>query len=118
MLAIYLPRQRALIEADSFNPQPGPGDPPSAIPNLVQFYGAVQKLGLDVDQIIPIHGRVTPFEEGLTDMKHTKPLSYGSKVGRLRVKLYSRRPRSIEIKENNGTSETNKVVTGCCSCLS
>jgi glyoxylase-like metal-dependent hydrolase (beta-lactamase superfamily II) len=68
MLAIYLPRQRALIEADSFNPQPDPGDPPTAIPNLVQFYGAVQKLGLDVDQIIPIHGRITPFEEGLTDI--------------------------------------------------
>jgi glyoxylase-like metal-dependent hydrolase (beta-lactamase superfamily II) len=72
MLAIYLPRQRALIEADSFNPQPDPGDPPTAIPNLVQFYGAVQKLGLDVDQIIPIHGRVTPFEEGLTDIEAYK----------------------------------------------
>jgi glyoxylase-like metal-dependent hydrolase (beta-lactamase superfamily II) len=72
MLAIYLPRQRALIEADSFNPQPDPGDPPTAIPNLVQFYDAVQKLGLDVDQIIPIHGRVTSFEEGLTDIEAYK----------------------------------------------
>ena len=72
MLAIYLPRQRALIEADSFNPQPDPGDSPTAIPNLVQFYSAVQKLGLDVDQIIPIHGRVTPFEEGLADIEAYK----------------------------------------------
>jgi glyoxylase-like metal-dependent hydrolase (beta-lactamase superfamily II) len=68
MLAIYLPKQRALIEADSFNPQPDPRDPPTAIPNLVQFYGVVEKLGLDVGQIIPIHGRVTSFEEGLTDI--------------------------------------------------
>jgi glyoxylase-like metal-dependent hydrolase (beta-lactamase superfamily II) len=72
MLAVYLPRQRALIEADSFNPQPDPRDPPTAIPNLVQFYDAVQKLGLAVDQIIPIHGRVTPFEEGLTDIEAYK----------------------------------------------
>jgi glyoxylase-like metal-dependent hydrolase (beta-lactamase superfamily II) len=72
MLAIYLPKQRALIEADSFNPQPDPGDPPTAIPNLVQFYSAVQKLGLDVGQIIPIHGRITPFEEGLTDIEAYK----------------------------------------------
>jgi glyoxylase-like metal-dependent hydrolase (beta-lactamase superfamily II) len=72
MLAIYLPRQRALIEADSLNPQPDPRDPPTAIPNLVQFYDAVQKLGLAVDQVIPIHGRVTPFEEGLTDIEAYK----------------------------------------------
>jgi hypothetical protein len=38
----------------------------------VQFYDAVQKLGLAVDQIIPIHGRVTPFEEGLTDIEAYK----------------------------------------------
>ena len=72
MLAIYLPRQRALIEADSLNPQPDPRDPPTAIPNLVQFYDAVQKLGLAVDQVIPIHGRVTPFVEGLTDIEAYK----------------------------------------------
>jgi glyoxylase-like metal-dependent hydrolase (beta-lactamase superfamily II) len=72
MLAIYLPKQRALIEADSLNPQPDPRDPPTAIPNLVQFYDAVQKLGLAVDQIIPIHGRITPFEEGIKDIEAYK----------------------------------------------
>jgi glyoxylase-like metal-dependent hydrolase (beta-lactamase superfamily II) len=72
MLGIYLPKQRALIEADSLNPQPDPQDPPTAIPNLVQFYDAVQKLGLAVDQIIPIHGRTTPFAEGLTDIEAYK----------------------------------------------
>jgi glyoxylase-like metal-dependent hydrolase (beta-lactamase superfamily II) len=72
MLAIYLPRQRALIEADSLNPQPDPLDSPTAIPNLVQFYGAVEKLGLDVDEIIPIHGRIVPFDEGLKDIETYK----------------------------------------------
>ncbi len=72
MLAIYLPRQRALIEADSLNPQVDPNDPPTAIPNLVQFYGAVEKLGLAVDEIIPIHGRIAPFDEGLKDIEAYK----------------------------------------------
>jgi glyoxylase-like metal-dependent hydrolase (beta-lactamase superfamily II) len=72
MLAIYLPRQRALIEADSFNPQVDPHEPPTAIPNLVQFYAAVEKLGLPVDEIIPIHGRIAPFNEGLKDIEAYK----------------------------------------------
>lgn len=72
MLGIYLPKQRALIEADSFNPQPDPQESPTAIPNLIQFYGAVEKLGLAVDQIIPIHGRIVPFSEGLKDIEAYK----------------------------------------------
>lgn len=68
MLAVYLPRQRALIEADSFNPQPDASDPPTAIPNLVQFNEAVQRLGLAVDEVIPIHGRVAPYAEILRDI--------------------------------------------------
>jgi glyoxylase-like metal-dependent hydrolase (beta-lactamase superfamily II) len=72
MLAVYLPRQRALIEADSLNPQVDPNDPPTAIPNLVQFYAVVAKLGLPVDEIIPIHGRVAPFDEGLKDIEAYK----------------------------------------------
>lgn len=72
MLGVYLPRQRALIEADSLNPQPDPNDSPTAIPNLVQFYATVQKLGLDVEEIIPIHGRITPFDEGLKDIEAYK----------------------------------------------
>jgi hypothetical protein len=38
----------------------------------VQFYGAVEKLGLDVDEIIPIHGRIVPFDEGLKDIETYK----------------------------------------------
>jgi glyoxylase-like metal-dependent hydrolase (beta-lactamase superfamily II) len=57
MLMVYLPKEAILIEADSFNPPNNPGDPPTAIPNLVQFYSVVEALGLDVEQIVPIHGR-------------------------------------------------------------
>jgi glyoxylase-like metal-dependent hydrolase (beta-lactamase superfamily II) len=63
MLAVFLPKAKALIEADSFSPPANPSEPTRAIPNLVQFYGVVQRLGLDVDQIIPIHGRTVTLDE-------------------------------------------------------
>jgi glyoxylase-like metal-dependent hydrolase (beta-lactamase superfamily II) len=63
MLMVYLPRERILIEADSFTPPANPIDPPSAIANLAHFYDAVERLRLDVDQVIPIHGRLTTLDE-------------------------------------------------------
>ncbi len=68
MLLIFLPKAKALIEADSVNPQVNPNEPPTAIPNLVQFYSVVQHLGLDVDQIIPIHGRTVTLDEVRKDV--------------------------------------------------
>jgi glyoxylase-like metal-dependent hydrolase (beta-lactamase superfamily II) len=62
LLMIYLPRERMLIEADSWTP-PAPGDVPGAVVNLVNFYEAVQRLNLDVEQVVPIHGRLTSFDE-------------------------------------------------------
>ena len=51
MLMVYLPKETILIEADSFSPPPGPiTAPPNALPNLVHFFEAVQRLRLDVDQ--------------------------------------------------------------------
>ncbi len=62
MLMVYLPRERMLIEADSWTP-PALGDVPGGVANLVHFYEAVQRLQLDVDQVMPIHGRLTNFDE-------------------------------------------------------
>ena len=42
---------------------PLPGDLPGGVPNLVHFYEAVQRLQLDVEQVVPMHGRLTTFEE-------------------------------------------------------
>jgi glyoxylase-like metal-dependent hydrolase (beta-lactamase superfamily II) len=58
----FLPKERVLIEADSFIPG-RPGAPHPAIPNLLQFYDVLQRLKLDVDQILPVHGRVATFED-------------------------------------------------------
>ncbi|PYR24768.1 MAG: hypothetical protein DMF92_21925, partial [Acidobacteria bacterium] len=55
--------ERILIEADSFNPPNNPSEPPAAISNLAQFYAAVERLRLDVDQIVPIHGRLVTLDD-------------------------------------------------------
>jgi glyoxylase-like metal-dependent hydrolase (beta-lactamase superfamily II) len=62
MLMAFLPRERILFEADSYIPG-RPGAPHPAVPNLLQFYDAVQRLRLDVDRIVPSHGRLATFED-------------------------------------------------------
>jgi len=63
MLMVYLPRERTLIEADSWSPPAVAGDYPGAVANLVHFYESVQRLNLDVEQVVPIHGRLTTWDE-------------------------------------------------------
>jgi glyoxylase-like metal-dependent hydrolase (beta-lactamase superfamily II) len=63
MLMAYLPRERVLIEADSFTPAATPDDPPGGVANLAHFYDAVDRLRLDVEQIVPMHGRLTTLDE-------------------------------------------------------
>jgi glyoxylase-like metal-dependent hydrolase (beta-lactamase superfamily II) len=63
MLLVFLPREKILIEADSFTPAGTPDDPPGGLSNLVQFYDVLQRLRLDIEQIVPIHGRVTTLDE-------------------------------------------------------
>jgi glyoxylase-like metal-dependent hydrolase (beta-lactamase superfamily II) len=63
MLA-WLPRERLLIEADAYTPGP-PNSPPPAQPNglNVNLVTNIQRLNLDVDRILPLHGRVATFAE-------------------------------------------------------
>jgi glyoxylase-like metal-dependent hydrolase (beta-lactamase superfamily II) len=64
MLMIHLPKEKILIEADSFSPPAAPlTAPPHALANLQHFYDAVQRLQLDVEQVVPVHGRVTTLDE-------------------------------------------------------
>jgi glyoxylase-like metal-dependent hydrolase (beta-lactamase superfamily II) len=60
MLMIYLPKEKILIEADSFSPSAAPlTAPPNGLANLGHFYESVERLRLDVEQVIPIHGPVS-----------------------------------------------------------
>jgi glyoxylase-like metal-dependent hydrolase (beta-lactamase superfamily II) len=63
MLMVYLPKERILIEADSYSPSDNPNDVPTAIPNLVHFHDAVDRLKLEVDVIVPMHGRLATLDE-------------------------------------------------------
>jgi glyoxylase-like metal-dependent hydrolase (beta-lactamase superfamily II) len=56
-LMAYLPQERILIEADAFTPGPE-GAPPPATPNAntVALYDNVMRLGLNVNQILALHG--------------------------------------------------------------
>jgi hypothetical protein len=69
MLMAYLPAERIAIEADMYNPPP-PGAPvPPADAASRSFYNHVQRLGLDVATIVPIHGRPVPWAEFLKAVK-------------------------------------------------
>jgi hypothetical protein len=63
MLMVYLPREKMLIEADLYSP-PAPNAttiPPSPFAaNLVEN---IDRLGLNVETIVPIHGRVVPMSD-------------------------------------------------------
>jgi glyoxylase-like metal-dependent hydrolase (beta-lactamase superfamily II) len=58
MLVAYLPKEKMIVEADLFDP-PGSGPTPAAR----SFQNHVRRLGLDVETIVPIHGKPVPWSE-------------------------------------------------------
>jgi len=64
LLMVYLPKEKILIEADVYTPLAPNAQPPMPpSPFTVSFADHVKSLGLDVSQIVPIHGRAVPFAE-------------------------------------------------------
>jgi glyoxylase-like metal-dependent hydrolase (beta-lactamase superfamily II) len=63
-IMVWLPRERLLVEADAFTPG-APNSPPPAVPNAnnVNLMANIERLRLDVDRILPLHGRVVPLAE-------------------------------------------------------
>jgi len=63
-LMVYLPAEKLLIEADAFTPGP-PGAAPPAMPNPnnLNLVDNIERLKLDVDRILPLHGRVVPVAD-------------------------------------------------------
>jgi hypothetical protein len=70
MLMAYLPTEKIVIQADLYDP-PAAGEPLPASPTAANrsFYNHVQRLGLDVATIAPIHGRVVPWSDFLRVMR-------------------------------------------------
>lgn len=61
LLMTYLPRERLLIQADAFHPRPGAKPYPTPPQFVVNFYENIQRLKLDVAQVLHIHGGIDPI---------------------------------------------------------
>ena len=64
LLMVYLPKERLLIQADAFTPGPANAPPPTPPhPSNVNLADNITRLGLNVDQLLPLHGRIVPLAE-------------------------------------------------------
>ncbi|MEP6658217.1 MAG: MBL fold metallo-hydrolase, partial [Betaproteobacteria bacterium] len=73
-LMVYLPKERLLIEADSFTPGPPNAPPPAQLnPLNTNLVDNMQRLNLRVDKILPLHGRVVPATELYVAVSQSPP---------------------------------------------
>lgn len=64
MLIGYLPKEKMLIVADAFSPRtPVTRRPDSINPNTANLWENIKRLGLDVQTVMPIHGRFVKVDE-------------------------------------------------------
>jgi glyoxylase-like metal-dependent hydrolase (beta-lactamase superfamily II) len=64
LLMIYLPKERLLCEADVYAPAPPNAPAPAAVnPFSVNLADNITKLGLAVDRLLPLHGRIAALRE-------------------------------------------------------
>jgi glyoxylase-like metal-dependent hydrolase (beta-lactamase superfamily II) len=64
IIMAYLRKEKLLIEADVFTPGPAGAEPPKVPnPQAVNLEANVRRLNLEVDRIVPIHGRIVPYSE-------------------------------------------------------
>ena len=67
MLVAYLPNERILIEADLYDsPLPAAARPAAPSASNLSLYTHVERLGLDVETIVPIHGAPVRWSDFLT----------------------------------------------------
>ena len=66
-LVALMPAEKIVIEADLYDP-PGTGEPLPAAASAANrsFYNHVRRLGLDVETIVPIHGRAVLWTDFLS----------------------------------------------------
>jgi glyoxylase-like metal-dependent hydrolase (beta-lactamase superfamily II) len=56
MIVAYLPKEKVLLEADAYNPQPPTATPPNPpSPYTLSLAENIQRLKLDVQRIVPVH---------------------------------------------------------------
>ena len=63
-LMVYLPTEKLLVQADAYTPAaPNTPPPPVVNANHVNLVQNIERLGLQVERILPLHGRVVPIAE-------------------------------------------------------
>jgi glyoxylase-like metal-dependent hydrolase (beta-lactamase superfamily II) len=63
-MMVWLPRERLLIEADAFTPGPPNAPPPAQVnANNLNLVNNIERLKLDVERILPLHGRMVPASQ-------------------------------------------------------
>jgi len=64
IIMAWLPKEKLLVEVDVYTPLPQNASPPAnPNPNMVNLYDNIQRLNLDVNRIVPLHGRVVDLAE-------------------------------------------------------
>ncbi len=73
-LMVYLPKEKLLIEADSFTPGPPNAPTPAQLnPLNTNLVDNLQRLNFPVDKILPLHGRVASATELYVAVGQTPP---------------------------------------------
>jgi glyoxylase-like metal-dependent hydrolase (beta-lactamase superfamily II) len=63
-MMVWLAAERLLIEADAYTPSgPGAAPPVPSNANNVNLVQSIERLRLNVDRILPLHGRIVPASE-------------------------------------------------------
>jgi hypothetical protein len=70
-LMVYLPKEKLLGQADTFTPPPA-GTPPTMPPSpfTVNLADSIKRLSLNVDRLLPLHGRLVPIADLHTAVGH------------------------------------------------
>lgn len=64
MLMVVLPAEKLLIETDAYTPGPRGALPPvKPLESHVNLAKNIERLKLDIERIVPLHGRVVPLNE-------------------------------------------------------
>lgn len=63
LLVAYLPKQKLLIQADSYIPRPGAPPLPAPSPYTINLVDNVARLKLDVARVVHIHGGISPYSD-------------------------------------------------------
>jgi glyoxylase-like metal-dependent hydrolase (beta-lactamase superfamily II) len=63
LLMVYLPAEKLLIEADAYNPPAVDANPRPRAPFAANLVENIDRLGLQVDYVVPLHGRIVPIAD-------------------------------------------------------